>query len=755
MTLASVDTMKSGAVSRKNTASLAVFVITLFVSAFLLFSVQPFFAKMVLPRLGGSPAVWSVAMVFFQAMLLAGYLYAHLLSTYLTPRLSALVHVVVMCAALIFMPITIAAGWGNPPETGQPIWLLGLFTASVGLPFFAVAANGPLLQSWFSKSGHPHAADPYFLYSASNLGSFASLFLFIVLIEPNLSVPEISRSWMLAFIALGVLIMACAVFVNAAAPVTNQSSATLQTSTVEPIAPMQLAKWIGLSFVPSGLLVAVTAFISTDIAAVPFLWIVPLSLFLLTFILAFAQRRIFSVQLLSQATAILAVAVLCLIPLGHHIPVAAKLALHVGFFFIAALLCHSVLVDQRPSSGRLTAFYLWMSFGGVLGGVFASLLAPVLFTSIAEYPILVILALFCRPSTWHGDVRRLFITTGAAAFVGLVLLNPSFADSAFMQNKAMLVSLFLLFAGLSWVYLFRNETWFIVQAILALGLMLGIMNANKILSVDRSFFGVVSVYESPDQQYVLMSHGSTLHGAMAITPEGQKPEPLTYYHRTGGIAASLFATQQKWALSPLGRDANVGIVGLGAGSMLCHRKPGERWTSYEIDKAVVTAASDPKLFRFVSDCGMNDPIIIGDGRLKLVEEPDAKFDYLLIDAFSSDSIPVHLLTDEAFQLYFSKLADDGVLTVHISNRYLELASIIQAIAQKNGYVGRFGTFKASEELAAMKVTTSMVIVLARNNSALGSIADSSQWGPLPDLGTKPWTDDYSDMIGALMRGYYK
>jgi hypothetical protein len=755
MSFASVDTTRSIATLRINKASMSVFVATLFLSAFLLFSVQPFFAKMVLPRLGGSPAVWSVAMVFFQAMLLAGYLYAHVLSRYLKPRSAAVVHITIMCAALLFMPIAIPSGWETPPASGQPIWLLGLFTVSVGLPFFAVAANGPLLQNWFSHTGHPQANDPYFLYSASNLGSFASLFLFVLAIEPNLTVPDISKNWMNGFILLGILIAFCAAFAGKAVFATHKYSTIDKLETDQTASLNQITKWIALSLIPSGLLVAMTAYISTDIAVAPFLWIIPLALFLLTFIFAFARRRIFSVSLLSNTTTLLAVGVLCSISLPHQMPVAVNLVLHLGFFFSAALLCHTVLVDQRPAANQLTAFYLWMSFGGVLGGIFASLLSPLIFTGITEYPLLVILALFCRPQTWTGNNRNLIISCCVAAFVAMVISSPVVAEAVFSQYKSIAILLFCLFAVLSLIYSLRDQTWFLVQVILATGLMFGIMNAKKIRFIDRSFFGVVSVYESPDQKYVLMAHGSTLHGAMAITAEGEKPEPLTYYHRTGGIAASLFAAQQKWALAPLGRAANIGVVGLGTGSILCHRKPNENWTSYEIDKAVVDAASDPKLFRFVSDCGQNDPIIIADARLSLMNEANGKFDYLLIDAFSSDAVPVHLLTDEAFQLYFSKMAPGGILTIHVSNRYMELASIIQAIAEKNGYVGRFGVFDASPAQVKMNINPNWVVVLAKNEAALATIATSGKWGQLPDSDTKPWTDDYSDLFGSLIRGFSK
>ncbi len=735
-----------------NRASLIFFALTLFVSAFLLFSVQPFFAKMVLPLLGGSPAVWSVAMVFFQAMLLAGYLYAHFVSRYLTPRIAAFIHLFVMAAALLFMPIAVPAGWETPPDQGQPFWLLGLFAVSVGLPFFAVSANGPLLQDWFAKSGHPHSDDPYFLYGASNLGSFASLFLFAALIEPRLAVPEISQGWMGGFIVLVALIIVCAVFSGSGYfPSKNSDMVRAQSILTMPVSKLQVAKWIGLSFIPSGLLVAVTAHISTDVAATPFVWIIPLAIFLLTFVFAFARRRIFSVSVLSASTTILAVGALASATVGYMMPVLPNLLLNLVFFFSAALLCHTVLVDQRPAPDRLTTFYLWMSFGGVLGGIFTSILAPFIFTRIVEYPILVILSLFCIPDTWQGNKKLLILASCAAAILATIISNPAFADAYVRDHKIIFIMAFCVFAIFSHLYLLRDQSWLIVQIILISGLLFGSTGAKEIISIERSFFGVISAYESPDKKYILMSHGSTVHGAMEKTDDGKKPEPLTYYHRSGGIAKSLFAAQQKWGLAPLGRNANVGVIGLGTGSILCHRKPNEDWVSFEIDAAVTAMASDPSIFRFVPECGQNDPIIIGDARLKIAEQPDGKFDYLLIDAFSSNSIPVHLMTDEAFQLYFSKMAHDGVLAIHISNRYLELASIIQAIAAKNGYSGRIGAFDVDEKQRQMHIDSSLVVVLAKTEAALGSMTQNQQWSKLPDLGTKPWTDNSSDLLGALVR----
>jgi hypothetical protein len=730
--------------------ALAAFSITLFISAFLLFSVQPFFAKMVLPKLGGAPAVWSVAMVFFQSMLLAGYLYAHVLATRLTTRTAMLVHVTVMAAALLVMPIAIPAGWGSPPETGQAIWLLGLFVVSVGLPFFAVAANGPLLQAWFSRSGHPSAADPYFLYGASNLGSFASLILFAALIEPFSTVPDQSKAWMMGFVVLGAGIAVCALLAGNAPAASQARTDTARPAELQAtIGAATIAKWVALAFVPSGLLVAVTAHITTDIAAAPFLWIVPLALFLLTFIIAFAKKPMLTERWLAPMTLIAALAMLSVMILKTMVPVLVKLPIHLAGFFIAALYCHALLVKARPNAVHLTAFYLWMSVGGVLGGIFASLAAPVLFNQVVEYPLLIALACLCRPDLWAKGIGRTAIWVSGAVIAAVTIATPAVAELIILPQQVTIVMLCAIAVAVSLRNLGKAPIVGVLSVIVLGGVFFGMKNAERPLFTDRSFFGVVNVSVKGDGKFIAMTHGTTQHGVTAVDPATGVPEPLAYYHSTGALADTLFASQEKWAKS----DAmhTVGVVGLGTGSMLCHRKANERWVSYEIDKTVVDAASNPKLFRFISECRNGDPIIIGDARLKLEEKADGTFSYLQIDAFSSDAIPVHLLTREAFALYFSKMTDDGILAIHISNRYLELESLLQAVAEDAGFVGRSRISTPSDADAKREVHKSHVVVLARNDAALGRLATDPNWQPLPDLGTRLWTDDYSNLIAAFLR----
>lgn len=728
--------------------ALPVFAATLFLSAFLLFSVQPFFAKLVLPRLGGSPGVWSVAMVFFQTMLLFGYGYAHLLSTRLSLRNAAIVHLAVMATALAFLPVEIPAGWSEPPQTGQTLWLLGLFTVSIGLPFFAVSANGPLLQAWFSKTGHRHAADPYFLYGASNIGSFASLILYIIVLEPLLTVTNQSLAWSGGFVALGFAIAGCGFLVSSNKVVTDRQPAASGKGT-QADWPTKL-RWVGLSAVPSGLLVAVTAHVSMDIAAAPFLWVIPLALFLLTFVLAFARKPVFTISTLSSLLPPLAALVFFTMVMGSLLPVWFLLVCHLGFFFLAALLAHSVLVSHRPDSNGLTEFYMWMSLGGVIGGAFTSLVSPVLFNWVAEYPLLIVAALMCRPQAWTGNQRetRIFIWLGL--LIALSINNPLIAAIAMPKDPGFYALCIAAFAMTGAVIRLRSEALHGFFVVLVAGLFFASQAVGGAVSVERSFFGVVKAFHTPDGRFTVMAHGTTAHGAIRNNELTGKPTPLSYYHESLGIASALFAAQEKLA----GKPAQMATIGLGAGAILCHRKPGETWTSYEIDQAVVDMAADPKLFRFVSNCGNGDPVILGDARLTLAKEPAGKFDYLLIDAFSSDSIPVHLLTVEALELYRSKLQQGGILAIHISNRYMELQSVVAALARETGMTGRAGIFHPPAALAkGEQLNASEVVVLANSEAALGSIAADPRWKPLAAGDTTAWTDNYSNVLAAIARRF--
>lgn len=743
-----------GAVSR-NAAFLALFVATILLSALLLFGVQPMFTKMVLPVLGGSPGVWSVAMVFFQALLLAGYAYAHGLARHLPLRIAAPIHLAVMGCALAVLPIELATGWGKPPAHGEAFWLLGLFLASVGLPFFALAANGPLLQAWFARSDHPHARDPYFLYGASNIGSFAALIAYPLAIEPLLTLRGQSLAWTVGFAALAGLIALCAVAASrhATPPAPSQAGAAalpvLQGAAALPLPHGALwgqrLGWIGLSVVPSGLLVAVTAHISTDVAAAPLLWVVPLALFLLTFVLAFRERMRPSQTVLS-CLQVFGTA-LALLPMAGAFPLALALPLHLGLFFVDAMICHGALYRRRPGAERLTEFYLCLSFGGMLGGIFCGLLAPRLFSSVLEYPILLVAALFCRPDLalvpaggWRRGLRSL-AGPGALAAAGLL------AVATLPATWLVLVPLALMAAMIA---LWRKPG---SVALSALGLALvGAALSGTFASGSsiRSFFGVHKLAVSEDGRFRTLSHGTTLHGAMRLTeddgtPVTGRPEGVTYYMKEGGMGRAVAALRERAG----GRLASVAVVGLGTGSLACHAGPGEDWTFLEIDPEVIRIARDPALFRFLPACAPDARTVLGDARLTLADEPGSKA-LIVVDAFSSDSIPSHLMTREALSLYVSKLAPEGALVIHISNRHLELRHILARAAAERGLATYVRHETTVEPFELRYRAPSIVVAMARDPAHLGALAGPDGWIRVePDMSRRPWTDDFSNIVEAM------
>jgi hypothetical protein len=743
------DLVEPRPVATRGAALLATFTLAIFTSAFLLFFIQPMFTKMVLPHLGGSPAVWSIAMVVFQALLLAGYAYAHLSTTRLSTRHSVLLHVALLLVTLLALPIAVSDRLGAPPAEGQAFWLIGVFLLSVGLPFFAVAGNGPLLQAWFSRSGHAQAQDPYFLYGASNLGSFAALLLYPVLFEPLFAVKMQAQGWALGF---GLLIA----FIGA-------SALQLRGGALEAAAPRFVAAsprpalsrifaWVAFAFIPSGLMVAVTAHISTDVAAAPFLWVIPLALFLLTFVLIFRDRPLMPMGFIARILPILAGSLVVFSFFGAHMFV-VLLAVHVGFFFVATLVCHDQLYRLRPEADRLTEFYLWMSLGGVLGGLFCGLLAPAIFNRVLEYPILAVLAMAALPQVWQASWKRVLTIAGPILLAGLLAnlaLSSRFIEAG-QEPSPVMRDAFLAVAG---------GTLLLYRAPLALAAMLVVNFATLDLLqraqgqkiYERSFFGVHKVATEEKGQFRVLSHGTTMHGAIRIrnadgTPATGRPKPLTFYHPQSPIADSLRAT-------PMREGGRVlGVVGLGAGAHSCNGTDKDRWTYFEIDPLVVKIATDRRHFRFLADCAPETRIILGDARLTLAKEPMATFDNLLIDAFSSDSIPVHLLTREAIALYIEKLAAGGLLTLHISNRHLELESVVAALARDLGLAARIKRLFASKETGYEDPWGSTVVTLAREEASLAPLDAMEGWRRLTDRKVEPWTDDFSNIVTALWRRY--
>jgi hypothetical protein len=730
---------------------LAVFAAAIFVSAALLFVVQPMFAKMVLPRFGGSPSVWSVAIVFFQAALLCGYAYAHALTSHLPPRTGVIVHLAVMVCAALALPLTIAGGWGRPPAMGEAFWLLGLFTVSIGLPFFALSANAPLLQAWFTRTAHPKAKNPYFLYAASNVGSFLALLSYPFLLEPFVRLGDQARLWSIGFYLLIVLIACCGYVLwrfPAAAPADPASDAAEET---RPPTMRDAAVWIALSAVPSALLVAVTAHITTDVAAVPLLWVLPLALYLLTFVIVFSGRPIAPHWLVVEVQPAFVIALIAVIIFDPVKNIVGLIAVHVGVFFVCALMCHGELAQRRPAPRHLTSFYLWISAGGMIGGIAAGIVAPHVFNWVAEYPLLLALAVLCRPGMMlpkHPVLRYGMLAALAAIAVALMWLSHSeivipadrfnWAVGALLVLSVLVWRMPLLFASLVAFVLFANHAAF---------------EQTGAISV-RSFFGVFKITESSDGRFRLLQHGTTLHGAQHIRdaaglPVTGPPEPLLYYYDGSAIAQAIDAVQARVAPAPI----RFAVIGLGTGTLACRAEPQDRVDYFEIDPAIIRIARDPNLFTFLSSCRPDLPITLGDARLTLADVPDGTYDLIVVDAFSSDAIPMHLLTREAMAIYLRKLKSDGMVVLHVSNRHLELASVAAGIAAANGALTRIndsydpdnGPYKYAGTVAA----------IVRREADFGELATSQDWEPkAPDPTQWVWTDDYSNIIGALIRNLY-
>lgn len=720
--------------------------LALFVSALLLFSIQPMFAKMVLPKLGGAPAVWSVAMVFFQTVLLAGYAYAHVLNRLLSSRRAAMLHMALVGLTAMALPIAVAPGWSAPPSEGTALWLFGLFACSIGLPFFTLSASAPLLQSWFAASGHRQAGNPYVLYAASNLGSFAALFAYPVVIEPFLTLKAQAAGWSFGFAVFVLLLAVASLFTSGAAPVAAQALPRDEAGA----GAVERLRWVALAAIPSGLVIAVTAHLTTDIAAAPFLWVLPLAIYLLTFVAVFRERPWIAhanvVRFVPFAVAPLVVGLIG----GDKVFWLTMIALNLVAFALLTLMCHGELYGRRPSPQRLTEFYLCTSFGGVIGGAFAGLLAPLLFNGNYEYPILVALAVLCMPGFFAGGIRKTATELGPWLLPSAVL---AFAWFVFRPPLSATLELpfQVVLALLAAVMLFQRHrmTRFFALVVLSF-IVTGLWRPGMApIETARSFFGVHRVADVSGGKARLLYHGTTIHGAERLrnddgTPVGGSPRPLTYYYPEGPLAAAIDAARE--VRGALGR---VAVVGLGTGTLACHRKAGEQWTFFEIDPEVIRIARDPRLFTFMSRCAPDATVVAGDARLTLEASAD-RYDLIVLDAFSSDTIPAHLLTREALAGYLAKLSPCGVIVAHISNRHFDLAPVLANVAQSQGLVSFLREDDRADDFMTTFLFNARVVVMARAAGDIGSVAQ--QWTPLrPDPASALWTDDYSNIIGVMLR----
>jgi hypothetical protein len=839
-------------------------------------------AKMILPLLGGSPAVWNACMVFFQALLLLGYLYAHGLTQRLPPARQWLIHLGIVALpfvsfllAILFSsrhtPIAIVESLAPSGDANPVLHVLALLAVAIGMPFFVISTSAPLLQRWFAYTGHPASRDPYFLYSASNTGSMISLLGYPLVIEPNLSI--MGQAWLFAmgFGLLAVLVYLCG---HAAAhpisvpPPKGSSTATgrrkdkdsghahslwasLTAAEVnEGIDPppswLRKLRWITLAFVPSSLMLGVTFHMSTDIASIPLMWVIPLALYLLTFIIAFGRLpswfRLVIGNLAPVMILLLVFTMISKVVSGH---MGLEILLHILTFFAVALMCHYELAYDRPSTRYLTEFYLLMSVGGMLGGIFNAIVAPLIFRHALEYPLVLVLACLLVPSLAQLSGHREATTNAGKAadedkpmLFGLVPARWSL----WVNGALDFIFPLLVYLCFNFIYKLPGSDWYAAEVLngsdsggsdtfcrivaslsenlnlapqtiiailifaipvmicfffvdrplrfaLSVGAILIPMKYQDAVQgyvhVERSFFGILKVEQRGTFNRLI--HGTTLHGTqfnehfvrhwrddlqfmipnvpwdMVVIAGANwhydvRQEPLTYYHRTGPVGAAFRELRTRKG----GSDARapVAMVGLGTGSVSCYALAGQKLVLYEIDPAVKALVADSdRYFTYVRDArnrGADLVIRMGDARLKLKEDVDARYALLFVDAFSSDAIPVHLLTREAVQLYMDRLTEDGILALHISNKYVALEPVVAAIARDLGLEARIWNDSSERHIGK---TASSWVMLARRQEYLGTLGLSEQeqqkygteFRPLRSLkDMEAWTDDYADVLRVMM-----
>ncbi|WP_135210142.1 fused MFS/spermidine synthase [Vitreimonas flagellata] len=860
-------------------AAAPIFALALFSSAALIFVLQPLFGRMVTPLLGGSPAVWNTSMAFFQAALLVGYLYAHLLARVRDLRVQAVVHGVVLLAAWLVLPVHVTNALGAPSSEHPALWLVGVLALSVGAPFAAASATAPLLQAWYSRTGRADAHDPYYLYAASNLGSFIGLLGYPALIEPLLGAQAQSSAWTAGYVLVAALVVLCAgmaVSANDGAPAPVKSEAAPDAAAVT---WRERLYWIAAAAAPSALSLGVTQHISTDVASAPMLWVIPLALYLATFVIAFAKG---SEKLIASTLFIhpFAIAFLLASYYASGNWVFSVTGIVTGFFF-SALVCHLTLAKARPDASRLTEFYLYVSLGGVLGGAFAALLAPVIFNNVYEYPLALAAACLFRPRQQNdmprlmdasigaavmiavlfvilnvraatidaviivgalgaacamvaagwGDERRpapfRYAFLGAAAvhagiviwiafhletiFVrsiiegaahleiqqpwGLVLIASSMLVLMFVvhgttQNRRdgdspvadfacgvalpsllflimqvlvgarltpqLLVTVGILLCAFG-VFFNRGRPFVLAAVVLVSFVVIFLEDARgaRIITQERSFFGVLRtrVMDDPSDPSVpplrILLHGTTIHGAQLAAP-GLTRLPLTYYHPRTALGEAILA-----GLST-GESSNMALIGLGAGSSACLTRPSDSLTIFEIDPAVVRLAVEPGGdFTYVPECQPNARVVIGDARLRIAEEPDGEFDVIVVDAFSSDAIPAHLLTAEAIRTYLNKTSDRGIVVLHLSNRNLALVSEAARVARD---LGAYTQYRISDRFEQPYVSyygglAASVMIVAKSPELMSHLAlPSGGWREFPAPDGPGWTDDYINLPRALWEG---
>ncbi|NJD24299.1 MAG: hypothetical protein FIB06_02730 [Betaproteobacteria bacterium] len=667
--------------------------LTIFLSAFLLFQVQPMIGKMILPWFGGSASVWTTCMLFFQMTLLLGYLYSHWVVGSLKPRQQSLLHIALLLFSLLLLPIAPSDAWQPTGAENPTLRILGLLAVSIGLPYFVLSTTGPLIQAWFARE--QAGIVPYRLFALSNFGSLLALLAYPVAFEPFLPTRWQSLAWSGLFV---VFAAACGLLAwrgRASVPLTARHDGE-----VRPLRPAHALLWVALAACPSILMVADTSFLTENIAPIPIIWVAPLTLYLLSFIFCFErhgwyQRRFF-LPLLVVALAILA----WLPTLGiSGLPIQVSMPLNLAAFFVVCMVCHGELARRQPHPTQLTLYFLMLAVGGALGGFFVGVVAPYAFNSNYELSIGIVLA---------------GIVAACAVIPGTEFASPARRRAA------------------------------IAFAALALAVLAAVRAADHheensgAEALARNFYGTLKVFAVPEGGYRTMLHGQITHGRQFLAPELAQ-RPTTYYSQESGVGKTLLA---KAAQSP---SLHVGVVGIGIGTLATYGRPDDTYRLYDIDPLVIDVAR--RHFSFLSGTSAKTEIVIGDARLQLANEKPQQFDVLVVDAFSGDSVPVHLLTRQAFALYFRHLKEDGVLAVHITNRYLDLRPVIKSAADYLERPVRIVDYEGDRSRGIFRSTWAVIAQDARLFQH-DNFADSQAIADVP--GFRPWQDDYSSLFAVLM-----
>lgn len=739
------------------------FTVTILVGSFLLFLVQPMIARMALPRLGGAPAVWNSAMLVYQALLLGGYAWAHWLGRWSIKR-QMMLHCGLLLIALILsvFPIGLRSDLIPPSDGNVILFVPVLLVLSVGTILFAISAQAPLMQRWFAESAP--GQNPYALYAASNLGSFGGLIAYPLLVEPNMRLIWQSWGWSTLYIALVGLVALCGLAAVRATAGRSSQASVRTAATTTPLSPAptkgRIALWIALSAVPSGLMLSTTTHLTTDIMAMPLMWAIPLGLYLLSFTIAFAERRWLAdfFTLLAPAMLLLSGGLSMWSQGGGGMMIALTSLI---MLFTTAVSLHGYLYSLRPEPDRLTLFYLIMSVGGALGGLFCALIAPLIFDWVYEHPILIVAAALLLPlpplipwadwvrvpHQWHRIISLVLALTAMGLGYWLSESWTGYRTQPELVAAGVIVIVGLLAIG-----------WRIAFVAALVALLFGFGGRETIAASlsdarTRSYFGVYTVRDNTATMQHTLTHGTTLHGTQ-LTTKGLELTATSYYGPQSGVGIAFSRASLLY-----GDTARIGVIGLGTGTLSCYRRAGQDWTFYEIDPAMVAIARDSGDFTFVPRCADDVPIILGDARIKLQERPAGSLDILAVDAFSSDAIPLHLLTKEAFDVYGRAVQSDGLVLVHISNRFMNLEPVLRALENTGQWHAVLRHDEPDETDRTLARTGSIWVAMSHSKAAVDRLVAASSatspagrgdWRPLTDR-TPPrlWTDDFASVLPLL------